>query len=168
MELMSPGDLRNRPTRWASLVVVLAIGLLAGCAPVTSRPVATSPADVVPQPTSASSPDDLPSPDAATAPGESTFETAVAVPFDDVQPAEEVEPSPLDELPATTPEVSAADFENDKNLVAEVAPEFDIPMVLNDRVVAYVSYFSHRHKEFFAKSLVRSRPSAKKARHAER
>jgi len=58
---------------------------------------------------------------------------------DDVQPAEEVEPSPLDQLPETTPDISPSDLAKDKKIVAEVAPAFDIPMVLNDQVMAYVN-----------------------------
>jgi membrane-bound lytic murein transglycosylase D len=71
--------------------------------------------------------------------------------------AEELAISPLDELPETTPEVSPSELEKGKKLVAEaLPPTFDIPMVLNNQVAAYVEYFSNRHKEFFAASLVRS------------
>jgi membrane-bound lytic murein transglycosylase D len=74
----------------------------------------------------------------------------------DSVPAEEVEPSPLDELPENPPEPSASNREREEKLVQEAFPGFDIPMVLNDRVVAYVDYFSTRHRAFFEASLARS------------
>jgi membrane-bound lytic murein transglycosylase D len=139
----------------------LEVLLIAGCAQVASRPVATSPGGVIPEPAPASSTDVPASAEAAPAEPEAApiAEAEAVVPSateDDAEPAEEVEPSPLDELPETTPEVSASTLEKDKNLVAEAFPGFDIPMVLNDKVVAYVEYFSHPHKEFFAASLARS------------
>jgi membrane-bound lytic murein transglycosylase D len=74
---------------------------------------------------------------------------------DDSQQAEEVEPSPLDELPEN-PVVAPSELAREKELVNEAFPGFDIPMILNDRVVAYVDYFTTRHKELFGMSLERS------------
>ena len=68
---------------------------------------------------------------------------------DDVELAEEVEPSPLDELPENAPEVSPVDArERERHGREQAFPDFDIPMVLNDRVVAWVEYFQNRHKRF--------------------
>ena len=152
------------------LAVVLAVLTVAGCAPVTSKPPVTSaaqatshekpapaaPATPVPEPVAgdrAASNDDADDDAAPDAAGE--LEAQVP-PEEDVQAAEEVEPSPLDEIPATAPEVPASTLEKDKNLVAEALPEFDVPMVLNDQVVAYVEYFTNPHRELFAASLARS------------
>src|SRR5262249_5979053 len=48
------------------------------------------------------------------------------------------------------------ELQREKDLVTEGIPGFDIPMILNDRVVAYVDYFTTRHKELFGMSLDRS------------
>jgi membrane-bound lytic murein transglycosylase D len=119
--------------------------------------VVTSPAALAPQAAPATTPEVPRTDEAASAETTAAADPTAEPPADDdVQPAEEVEPSPLDELPETTPEISASTLEKDKNLVAEGFPGFDIPMVLNRQVVAYVEYFSNPHKEFFAASLVRS------------
>ena len=153
MEIMSTGVALGRSSALALLPLLLGVLLLAGCAPIGSLPMVTSPAAIPPQSVPTAAPD-VPSTDQAEPAG--TEAAAVAAEEDDVQPAEEVEPSPLDELPEATPEISALALEKDKNLVAEAFPAFDVPMVLNDQVVAYVEYFSNRHKEFFTASLVRS------------
>lgn len=84
--------------------------------------------------------------------------TAAGDADEDTLAAEEVEPSPLDELSEHPPEVSTSEMAREKSLVGEAFSGFDIPMVLNDRVAAYVEYFSTRHKEFFTASLSRSIP----------
>ena len=161
MEIMSTGDSLRRPNGLLLFPLLLSVLLFAGCAPVASVPVVTSPAAIALQPAPTGTPDvpltdeAAPAGTAAAADAEGEAE-AEAEADDEAQPAEEVEPSPLDELPETTPEISASTLEKDKNIVAEAFPAFDMPMVLNDKVVAYVEYFSNRHKEFFAASLVRS------------
>jgi peptidoglycan lytic transglycosylase D len=117
--------------------------------------MATSPADVPPSTAAIPAPEIPPPAGEEMVPAGTEAETD-AEPEDDVQQAEEVTVSPLDELPDTPPEVSPLTLEKDKNIVAEGFPGFDIPMVLNDQVVRYVEYFSHPHKEFFAASLARS------------
>lgn len=148
--------------------------VLAGCAPVTSAPVQTTPTQPAAGPagpspaataddaaladkakTAVQQPEPVPGPvEAVPETDAETSQTAEA--DEDVQAAEEVEPSPLDELPESAPELSAGVLEREKNLVAEAFPDFDIPMVLNNQVVAYVDYFSTRHKSFFEASLARS------------
>jgi membrane-bound lytic murein transglycosylase D len=141
--------------------LLFGVVLLASCAHVGPKPVATSPADVVQQVGASPAPAVPPAPadDAVpeSAPAETELEIAAAADDDpDVEPAEEVTVSPLDELPETPPEVSPSTIAKDKDIVAEAFPGFDIPMVLNDQVVRYVEYFSHPHKDFFAASLARS------------
>jgi membrane-bound lytic murein transglycosylase D len=143
----------------AALPLLLGIVLFAGCAPVASKSVTTSPAGVSPHPTTTPTSEathETPAGDEAAPAATDVAASTSAETEDDVQPAEEVEPSPLDELPETTPEVSQSTLEQDKNIVADAFPDFDIPMVLNDQVVAYVEYFKNPHHDFFAASLVRS------------
>jgi membrane-bound lytic murein transglycosylase D len=124
----------------------------------------TSPAAIPPQasPAEASDPPVTEEPETNAAAAGTAGETELApdaevATDDDAEPAEELAISPLDELPETTPEISPSDLEKGKQLLAEaLPPTFDIPMVLNDQVAAYVEYFSTRHKEFFSASLVRS------------
>jgi membrane-bound lytic murein transglycosylase D len=153
MKIMRKGDPLRRTSALALLPLLGVVLMLAGCARVSSAPLVTSPSAVAPQPAPASTPD-------APTTGETTpvanATSAVPTSEDDIQQAEEVEPSPLDELPEVTPEMSATATETEKSLVAEGFPGFDIPMVLNDRVVAYVEYFKHPHKELFAAGLARS------------
>jgi membrane-bound lytic murein transglycosylase D len=165
MEIMRTGESHRSRTAWALLPLLVGVLLLAGCAQVAYGPPVTSPAEVPPQATPTATPDvsgaDEPEPAGTEADPEVAADAEVVADAevatdDDVQAAEEVEPSPLDELPETAPEVSPSTLEKDKQLVAEAFPTFDIPMVLNTQVVAYIEYFSTRHKEFFSASLVRS------------
>jgi membrane-bound lytic murein transglycosylase D len=73
----------------------------------------------------------------------------------DAEP-EDAEPSPLDELPETTPDVPPAEIAVERGIIEAAAPAFDIPMVVNDDVLAWVNYFTTRHKDRFEEALVRS------------
>jgi membrane-bound lytic murein transglycosylase D len=143
-------------------VPLIAIALLAGCA--ATAPVATSPA-AAPGSSISSVPAPAPGPAPATEAEaqktndearETSAEPTAATPEDEPQPAEEVEPSPLDTLPETAPEISKSELEQDKSIAAGQLASFDIPMVLNNQVMAYVDYFTHAHKELFAAGLERS------------
>lgn len=147
----------------ALLPLLLASLFLAGCARVASTPPVTSPASAAPAPVATQTTDThpgdeqpIPEADEAAIDEAAADAAAEAAADDDMQPAEEVEPSPLDQIPATAPEVPASTLEKDKQLVAEALPEFDVPMVLNNQVVAFVEYFSNPHKELFTRSLERS------------
>ena len=155
MEIMTRGESQRRKNSLALLPMILAVLVLAGCAGVASAPVATTPSGIAPQEAPVTPTDISPTDEPAPA-GAGTEADVEVASEDDAQPAEEVEPSPLDELPETAPDLSASDLEKEKQLVAESFPTFDMPMVLNDKVVAYVEYFSTRHKELFSASLVRS------------
>ena len=155
MRLRIQVDAAPRPPVLSLVPLLLAVVLLAGCAPVAKKSVATSPAEIRP-PTTLSPAPEIPPPTIEETLPAGTEPEAIAEADEDVEQAEEVTVSPLDELPDTPPEVSPSTLEKDKNIVAEAFPGFDIPMVLNDQVVRYVEYFSHPHKEFFAASLVRS------------
>jgi membrane-bound lytic murein transglycosylase D len=174
---------RGRTTSRSRLPLPLALTILlsltmAGCAAVASKPVATPAGGATPHAAASASTSAAAdeaafaakvreaeagsSGSAAVGPAPVEIEpdqgtdAATADADEEGQLAEEVEPSPLDELPENPPELPESVLERDKNLVADAFPGFDIPMVLNDRVVAYVDYFSTRHKSFFEASLARS------------
>ena len=155
MEITTTGGSRGLTNFLMLFTAFLAVLVLAGCAGVASAPVATTPTEIVREQSSVARTD---SPQAGeVSPSDAEAEADVEFASeDDAEPAEEVEPSPLDELPETAPEISASELEKEKQLVAKSIPVFDIPMVLNDKVVAYVDYFSTRHKAFFTASLARS------------
>jgi len=69
---------------------------------------------------------------------------------------EDAAPAPHDELDNSPPEVSDEQVARERELAREQAPEFDIPMVVNDRVTAWVDFYSGPHREKFAASLARS------------
>jgi membrane-bound lytic murein transglycosylase D len=181
MTVTRHGATRRTPLLVSFGLSSLIILLFAGCASMTTKPVASTPAGQAP-PSSPTTPGPSSGAEAELAAAAREAEAARALglasaapatdpleiapdpsgdvaanePDEEGQPAEEVEPSPLDELPDNPPEPPEAVLEREKNLVAESFPGFDIPMVLNDRVVAYVDYFSTRHKLFFDASLTRS------------
>jgi membrane-bound lytic murein transglycosylase D len=145
------------------LLPVLVLSLvLAGCASPRSRPE-TNPAQIT-------------LPDAA--PSDVPVATDIDVPADDVsevvgadQPAIEalpdpesdewfgsypVTPSPLDVLAEVDPEAAPDELEHRRDLVADEAPTFDIPIEVNDRVHAWVDRYSRQHKDSFEAGLKRS------------
>lgn len=74
--------------------------------------------------------------------------------LDEPEPGEDVEPSPLDEIADITPESGGLDEE--RRLVETADPEFDYPIEINDKVLAYINYFTTRHRDKFQASLDRS------------
>ncbi len=70
--------------------------------------------------------------------------------------ATEVEPSPLDEIGGFTPHVDPTVIDQERGLIMLGDLEFDIPMVVNDKVVAWVDYFTNANREKFQQGLVRS------------
>jgi membrane-bound lytic murein transglycosylase D len=75
---------------------------------------------------------------------------------EDEVPGEELTESPLDELGLVTPELTPEEIERERQLAAAAPPEFDIPMEINDKVLAFVDYYSNRQRDFLEASLVRS------------
>jgi membrane-bound lytic murein transglycosylase D len=76
----------------------------------------------------------------------------------DIEPAEgePITPSPLDELAEVEPELDPGELEESRELVAEQAPSFDIPIVINEPVLAWVDRFSGSQKAMFQAALGRS------------
>ena len=157
-----------KPAAIALVPVLFALMVLAGCASKVTAPITSTSSElqqVAPAPRSTPTPapkEAPPAEEVVVAPIQG-IETQIAAvedkaeeDEDNVEQAEEVSPSPLDELPENAPEVSPSTLAKEKDIVAEAFPDFDIPMVLNNRVVGYVEYFQNRHRDFFAASLARS------------
>ena len=77
-------------------------------------------------------------------------------PFEHTQIEDPLTESPLDELAEMTPELTPEAAERERDLVAARQPTFDIPMVVNDRVLAWVDVYSKRLKPHFEQNLARS------------
>jgi membrane-bound lytic murein transglycosylase D len=69
---------------------------------------------------------------------------------------EEAEPSPLDELETTTPVLTPGQIEEERGLLDYAGLQFDIPFVVNDKVIAWVDFFTNRHRDKFLPGLIRS------------
>jgi membrane-bound lytic murein transglycosylase D len=106
----------------------------------------------------------------APAPGEETAALEAqedeGSPYDDEVEGEEQAPAPHDDLEVTLPEPTPEQIEHEQDVAEEQLPTFDIPIVVNDKVTAYVDYFSGPHKEKFTASLVRSGRYVEMARRA--
>lgn len=75
--------------------------------------------------------------------------------LDEPEPDEDVEPSPLDEIADVVPGGEGS-LDDERQLVESAEPTFDYPIEINDKVLAYIDYFTTRHREKFQESLVRS------------
>jgi membrane-bound lytic murein transglycosylase D len=75
--------------------------------------------------------------------------------LDEPEPEENVEPSPLDEIADVVPGAEGS-LEEERQLVESAEPTFDYPIEINDKVLAYIDYFTTRHREKFQQSLIRS------------
>lgn len=72
-------------------------------------------------------------------------------------PDEPVDTSPLDEIAEAPTDVAPAAIEEELERIQKESPvTFDMPMEVNDRVAAYVEYFTTRHRDKFEASLERS------------
>ena len=84
----------------------------------------------------------------------------VAAPVDllaiDPYAVEAVESSPLDELALIEPEPSAEELEAERARVTDRPATFDIPIEVNDRVLAWVDLYSGNMKRSFEAGLTRS------------
>jgi membrane-bound lytic murein transglycosylase D len=78
------------------------------------------------------------------------------VPDEEAQPGEEVSEAPHDELLEVPGAVPKERLAEERALVEETAATFDIPMVVNDRVVFWLDFYSNRKRDFFRAGLERS------------
>ncbi len=74
----------------------------------------------------------------------------------EVDADEPTEPSPLDELSTASPQLSPSQAEQERSLIEPARLEFDIPMVVNEKVLAWVDFYTNAHREKFREGLVRS------------
>lgn len=157
-----------------SIVLFLAVASLGGCA-TYQRPATDSPADL-----RSERADEAPAEESQAQPATDSSESAPEEDWPDLSsliPAEEPiaaellplaeapavweseEPatgSPLDELARVDPEASPSEPEESRDLVVNEAPTFDIPIEVNDRVLAWVERYSKDHKRAFEAGLARS------------
>jgi membrane-bound lytic murein transglycosylase D len=69
---------------------------------------------------------------------------------------ENVTPAAHDLLSEVDPEIDAATLELERAIVAKSEPEFDYPIVTNDKVLGWIDYYANRYPQGFAKGLARS------------
>jgi len=77
-------------------------------------------------------------------------------PVEEPGPDEVVVSSPLDELATADPVLTPEAAELERMLVEDSQPSYDIPMTLNDKVLAWVEYYSKNHADTFEPGLIRS------------
>jgi membrane-bound lytic murein transglycosylase D len=132
---------------------LLGLLLLAGCS--ATRDPQTRPVDASPVPEPAQ-----PAQAAPAAPALDMFllEPTESEPltFEQTQREDPLTESPLDDLAAMAPELTPEAAERERDLVTTEPPTFDIPMEINDRVLAWVDVYSHRLKPYFEQNLARS------------
>jgi membrane-bound lytic murein transglycosylase D len=147
-------SLNHRPRVTSALLVGFLA--LAGCAG-RQAPVVTAPEPSVtgvdwPPPASA---DERPPveelPPESLEPEDLTAATLEADRVDDP-----VSASPLDELAEVTPELTREELEAERGIVQERTPEFDIPVVVNEPVLAWVDRYSGKLQPWFEGALGRS------------
>ncbi len=93
------------------------------------------------------------------APGEDSeaaIEVAAGENVTEVVEDEVQAPAPHDDLAVNPPAPTPGEIERERAIASQQAPTFDIPMVVNEKVTAWVDFYSGRHKEKFRTSLVRS------------
>jgi membrane-bound lytic murein transglycosylase D len=149
-------------------VLLLSAGMaLTGCAAPHSQPETT------PDRASAAGASESPGSSPAATPesdeferGQIAYETADAdLPATEVLPDPEsdegfrsdpVTDSPLDVLAEVEPELTPGDRERHRDLVVDEAPTFDIPIEINDHVLAWVERYSRTNKQSFEAGMRRS------------
>jgi membrane-bound lytic murein transglycosylase D len=77
-------------------------------------------------------------------------------PVEEPGPDEDLVSSPHDELATADPVLTPEAAEIERMLIEDSQPSYDIPMVLNDKVLAWVEYYSKKHADQFEPGLVRS------------
>ena len=75
---------------------------------------------------------------------------------EDPTPYESLSSAPHDELSAVEPNLPAGDADLIRRLAEEESPGIDFPIVVNDKVLFWIDYYSKRHPKSFQTGLVRS------------
>ena len=94
-------------------------------------------------------------PDAEASPESEDADTVQA---EEVEPDESAEPSqaPVQDLAVQDPELSPDEIKKERIVAEEPEITYDIPMSYNDKVLAWVDFYSNRHRERFVPGLQRS------------
>ena len=71
-------------------------------------------------------------------------------------PGEGFSDAPHDELGEISPALSPEELARERGVVEALVPTFDIPMVTNDKVLAWVDHYANRRADTFEPGLVRS------------
>jgi len=155
-DIIRRGRSRGLPAIVGSIaLVILAASGLAGCtsrrAPSTDPAEAAAVADASPDRSTGLELELMLEPSDETGCVASTAE-----PFEQNQTEDPLTESPLDELAVVTPELTPDELEREFDLVTTAAPTFDIPIELNDKVLAWVDVYSKRLKPYFEQGLARS------------
>jgi membrane-bound lytic murein transglycosylase D len=129
--------------------------------PATDTDFAWDPAEEgEPQPADAGVPadeQDSDDPDQATEEGEAPADDT-AVQAEEVEPDESAEPTqaPVQDLAVQDPELSPDEIRKERIVAEEPEITYDLPMVYNDKVLAWVDFYSNRHRDRFVPGLERS------------
>ena len=161
-----------RATKWrievATGIVLATVLFLAGCAGSKREPVVAAPPSAPSWPQAAEAPPEVPAESEADQaavelePSPAPLAEGAAVladepgVADDAFPGEEVSEAPHDELLEVPGDVAEDRLAEELALVEEVAPTFDIPIVVNDRVVFWLDFYANRKRDFFRGGLERS------------
>lgn len=71
-------------------------------------------------------------------------------------PGEELDPAEREQLDAEPPTITEERAMEERELLEDHPPEFDIPIVVNDQVLRWVDFYTRRHRDSFAVGLARS------------
>jgi membrane-bound lytic murein transglycosylase D len=133
--------------------VVLLLTL--GCASTADRGPETVPAGVTPEPQTSTA---MQYPFDDVAEVEATAEVVAELldPVEEPGPGEFVTAAPHDDLATVEPVLSQEWAEIERMLVENSAPTYDIPMEINEKVLAWVEHYSTDRAELFQRGLERS------------
>ena len=145
---------------WGLLASALVLALAVGCASTGKRSAENVPASAEPGPRASAVTrqfDDIDQ-DPADADDDATAEFMADLldPVEEPGPGEVVTAAPHDELADVEPVLSPEWAEIERMLLETSGPTYDIPMVINDKVLAWVEHYSTERAELFEKGLVRS------------
>ena len=133
------------------IVLPILLAAVAGCA---SRSAPESPAEIGPRLEAGSEP-----PGDTEAAANELFQFYpffVPDPTEELAPGEELTEAPHDQLATVEPELTPEEAERERSLVTQQPPTFDIPIEVNDRVLAWIDHYANRQPDKFEPGLVRS------------
>jgi membrane-bound lytic murein transglycosylase D len=94
--------------------------------------------------------------EAAGSPNEGAPSEVEFVLVEEPAPGEELSEAPHDELARESPAITPEEAQRELDLVSHAPPSFDIPVVTNKEVLAWVDHYAHQRPDKFVLGLVRS------------